>query len=114
MPLGEKALWELMYNLMDNAVRYGREGGHVWVRLSGARVEVADDGIGIDGSQLQRIFEQFYRVDAGRDGDAGDTGGTGLGLSIVRALVEGAGGTVRAESVPGQGSRFIAQFGGEG
>ena len=114
VPLGEKALWELMYNLMDNAVRYGREGGHVWVRLSGARVEVADDGIGIDGSQLQRIFEQFYRVDAGRDGDAGDTGGTGLGLSIVRALVEGAGGTVRAESVPGQGSRFIAQFGGEG
>ena len=110
VPLGDKALWELMYNLMDNAIRYGRDGGHVWVRLEGARIEVADDGVGIDEAHLRRVFEPFYRVDETRDGDAG---GTGLGLSIVKALVEGAGGTVRAERAGDGGTRFIAEFGGE-
>ena len=110
VPLADKALWELMYNLMDNAIRYGREGGHVWVRLEGARIEVADDGVGIDEAHLRRVFEPFYRVDETRDGDSG---GTGLGLSIVKTLVEGAGGTVRAERAGDAGTRFIAEFGGE-
>lgn len=110
VPLGDKALWELMYNLMDNAIRYGREGGHVWVRLEGTRIGVADDGVGIDAAHLRRVFEPFYRVDETRDGDMG---GTGLGLSIVKALVEGAGGTVWAERAGDGGTRFIAEFDGE-
>ena len=92
--------------MTDNAVRYGRPDGHVWVRLAGATIEVADDGMGIAPEHVEHIFEQFYRVDEAREG----AGGTGLGLSIVKAIVERSGGTIRAESRPGQGTRFIAQW----
>ena len=105
-PASEKELWEILYNLTDNAVRYGRPDGHVWVRLAGATIEVADDGMGIAPEHVEHIFEQFYRVDEAREG----AGGTGLGLSIVKAIVERSGGTIRAESRPGQGTRFIAQW----
>ena len=107
VPASERDLWELLYNLMDNAVRYGRPGGHVWVRLSDGRIEVADDGVGIEPRHQERIFEQFYRVDEARDAEQG---GTGLGLSIVKAIAERCGGGVRVESAPGEGSRFILEF----
>lgn len=106
VPAREKELWEILYNLMDNAVRYGRPGGHVWVRLSEGRVVVEDDGIGIAPEHAERVFEQFYRVDEARD----DAGGTGLGLSIVRAIVRRCGGKIRVESAAGAGARFIAEF----
>jgi signal transduction histidine kinase len=94
-------------NLLTNAVKYNRDGGTVTVRLAtldGARVlTVADTGIGIPKQDLGRVFERFYRVDTAR---ARDTGGTGLGLAIVRHAVERHGGSVRVESLLGEGTTF--------
>ena len=106
----EKDLWEVLYNLVDNAIRYGREGGHVFVRLSPGRIEVEDDGIGIAPEHVNHVFEQFYRVDDARDAASG---GTGLGLAIVRAIAERYHGSIRAESALGAGSRFILELGEE-
>ncbi len=103
----EKSLWEILYNLTDNAVRYGREGGNVWIALTQEGFSVTDDGPGIEAHHLPRIFEQFYRVDETRDASVR---GTGLGLSIVRALVESLGGTITAKSEYGQGSCFTVRF----
>jgi light-regulated signal transduction histidine kinase (bacteriophytochrome) len=68
-------IWELIYNLIDNAIRYGRDGGSVCVRIDGAGFTVVDDGIGIPKDQIARIFERFYRVDKSHNRQ---TGGTGL------------------------------------
>lgn len=106
----EKDFWEMLYNLAGNAVRYGREGGHVWLRLSGDAIEVEDDGVGIAPEHIARIFEQFYRVDESR-GMA--PGGTGLGLPIVRALAERYGARVTVESEVGKGSVFAIRFDAE-
>lgn len=103
----ERDLWEVLYNLADNAVRYGRQGGHVRIVLSENTVAVEDDGIGIDAAHMPHVFEQFYRVDEARDAEAG---GTGLGLSIVKAIVERCGGVISVESEPGAGTRFTATF----
>lgn len=105
----EKDVWEILYNLMANAVRYGKEGGHVRVRLGEGKIVVEDDGIGIPAGHLERVFEPFYRVDEARD----PAGGTGLGLSIVRAVARRNGGDVTVESAPGEGSRFTVQFASE-
>jgi len=103
-----RALEQVLTNLLDNAVKYGREGGRVVVRCEedGAqlRLSVADDGGGIEAKHLPRLFERFYRVDAGR---SRELGGTGLGLSIVKHLVEGMGGQVDVRSTPGQGTTFV-------
>jgi len=84
-----KALDQILVNLIDNGVKYTREGGHVWVdaRDDGdrVRIEVRDDGPGIAEKHRARVFERFYRADPGRSREAG---GTGLGLSIVKHLVE--------------------------
>jgi PAS domain S-box-containing protein len=94
-------------NLLDNAIKYGREGGHIAMEGRASEgaclIEVADDGPGIPPEHLSRIFERFYRVDRGR---SRDLGGTGLGLSIARHIVESHGGTIRAESRLGVGTRF--------
>ncbi len=107
----EKDVWEILYNLVDNAIRYGRQGGQVLVSMADRCLTVEDDGVGIDKKHLPRIFEQFYRVDESRDASVR---GTGLGLSIVRALTERNGGSIHVESEVGQGSRMIIRFGGEG
>jgi two-component system sensor histidine kinase SenX3 len=103
---GDLAL--VVHNLVDNAIRYTPEGGRVRVSLTvadgDASIVVADTGIGIPSSSLDRVFERFYRVDAGR---SRETGGTGLGLSIVRHVAESHGGEVRVESVLGAGSTFV-------
>jgi two-component system phosphate regulon sensor histidine kinase PhoR len=100
-------LGEVLQNLLDNAVQYTPSGGKIEVkaRSNGHDVvfTVADTGIGIPESDLERIFERFYRVDAARSREAG---GTGLGLAIARHIVEAHGGRIWVESAIGQGSRF--------
>ena len=94
-------------NLVENAVTYSPEGAKVAVSavLDGddVRISVADNGIGIPGQDLDRIFERFYRVDPAR---ARSTGGTGLGLSIVKHVAASNGGSVDVWSEPGAGSTF--------
>ena len=98
------AFRQIVTNLVENAVRYTREGG-VTLRTraadGGVWVEVSDTGIGIAPEHLPRIFERFYRVDAGR---SRAEGGTGLGLAIVRHLAEAHGGRVEATSAVGRGT----------
>jgi len=100
-------LAEVLQNLLDNAVQYTPAGGKIDVlaRCDGKEVifTVADTGIGIPESDLERIFERFYRVDAARSREAG---GTGLGLAIARHIVDAHSGRIWVESAIGQGSRF--------
>ena len=95
-------------NLIDNAVKYSEKGDKVTVRVSPLEetvdVSVSDEGIGIPQSDIDRIFERFYRVDRAR---SRGTGGTGLGLSIVRHVVNNHGGTVNVTSQEGEGSTFV-------
>jgi two-component system phosphate regulon sensor histidine kinase PhoR len=106
--LGDRRALEMIFsNLLDNAAKYCPPGTPVDVEtevLSGkVRISVVDQGPGIPAQHLPRIFERFYRVDAGR---SRDLGGTGLGLAIVKHLAEAMGGSVGVESQPGQGARF--------
>jgi signal transduction histidine kinase len=98
------AFRQILTNLVENAVRYTREGS-VTVRTrkgdAGVWVDVSDTGIGISSEHLPRIFERFYRVDAGR---SRAEGGTGLGLAIVRHLVDAHGGRIDAASALGRGT----------
>jgi two-component system phosphate regulon sensor histidine kinase PhoR len=100
-------LGEVLQNLLDNAVQYTPSGGYIEVKArsngNGVTFTVTDTGIGIPESDLERIFERFYRVDAARSREAG---GTGLGLAIARHIVEAHGGRIWVESAVGQGSRF--------
>jgi signal transduction histidine kinase len=101
----------LVRNLIDNAVRYSREGGSVSidVRSDGDDVvlRVRDTGIGIPSRDIPRIFERFYRVDRAR---SRETGGTGLGLAIVKHIVENHRGRVEVESELGSGSTFLVSL----
>ncbi len=101
------ALEQVLTNLIDNAVKYCQEEAEITVRAvadgEDLRVTVADTGPGVEPRHLPRLFERFYRVDAGR---SRDLGGTGLGLSIVKHLVEAGGGQISVQSVVGQGSDF--------
>jgi two-component system phosphate regulon sensor histidine kinase PhoR len=101
-------LEQALVNLLDNAVKFNRPGGEVWIEAQRTsdrkvRIAVADNGIGIPSDDLPRIFERFYRVDKARSREAG---GTGLGLSIVKHAIEGMGGSVSVESELGKGSKF--------
>ena len=100
---------EVVYNLCDNAVAYNRQGGSVTVTVEdtpqGARVVVADTGIGIPRDAQSRVFERFYRVDKSHS-----SGGTGLGLSIVKHGAAYLGARVELESEPGRGSTFTLTF----
>lgn len=102
-------LSRLLSNLLSNAFRYGKPGGHVWVRLSRegdwALLSVQDDGIGIPPKQQEKIFQRFYRADGARDRQ-----GSGLGLFMVQQIARLHGGSVRVESQPGQGSTFLVRL----
>ncbi len=103
----EKAIEHVLLNLLDNAVKYTPSAGHVSVRASSVlgktRIEVIDDGPGIEPKYRARVFERFYRLDPGR---SRDLGGTGLGLSIVRNLMTRMGGKVGVEGAEPRGSLF--------
>ncbi|MDA8097976.1 MAG: ATP-binding protein [Clostridia bacterium] len=100
------ALYQILMNLVDNAVRFTEEG---WISIhasqepGGVWFEVEDSGIGIDQQHLPRVFERFYRVDKAR---STELGGTGLGLAIVKHIVEGHGGKVGVSSMVGRGTTF--------
>ncbi len=100
-------LQELLTNLLSNAVKYSYDGGKVEARLSRSgdflKIEVADQGIGIDEAEQSRIFEDFYRSKDAREFTAE---GTGLGLSIVKAIVDSHGGSILLESKKGAGTKF--------
>lgn len=102
-----RRLHQLMKNLMENAVKYNREGGSVTVTAAVeqgvAVIRVQDTGIGISSEHTERIFERFYRVDKGR---SRENGGTGLGLSIVKHIVSLYEGDIRVESTPEKGTTF--------
>ena len=102
-----ESLERLLLNLLENAIKYNRPGGGVNVDLllEGGQVvvAVADDGIGVPAADLPRIFERFYRVDAGR---SREEGGTGLGLAIVKHAARLHGGRIEVSSKLGRGSEF--------
>jgi len=106
-----RALEHVLSNLVDNAVKYCPAGARILVRASEegdrARLVVSDTGPGIPAEHLARIFERFYRVDAGR---SRELGGTGLGLSIVKHMVEAMRGEVSVESEVGRGSTFTVSL----
>ncbi|MGN1015045.1 MAG: sensor histidine kinase [Butyricicoccus sp.] len=103
----ETMLMRLLLNLMENGVKYGRPGGHLWVTLDAQgeqiRGTIRDDGIGISEEDLPRIWDRFYQADPSR---SSTVGGVGLGLPMVQYIVRAHGGTITAESQLGQGSCF--------
>jgi two-component system sensor histidine kinase ChvG len=103
VPAREMDLETALLNLLDNAVRFSPPGQPVEVDVTGApgavRIAIRDHGPGISEAVMPKIFDRFFTTDADRDG-------TGLGLAIVETVIEAHGGTVRAESPPGQGATF--------
>lgn len=103
--------YELVKNLMENAVRYNEDGGHVFVSVDEksdkVTLKVKDDGIGIDEENQSRIFERFYRVNKSR---SRETGGTGLGLSIVKHVAELYGAKLTLSSTLGAGTEITVSF----
>jgi two-component system, OmpR family, phosphate regulon sensor histidine kinase PhoR len=107
----ETRLQELIYNLLDNAVKYSKPGGTVFLRAeadgNAVRISVADQGAGISPEDLPRIFERFYRADKSR---SSEQSGTGLGLSIVKHIAQLHSGTVEAQSELGKGTTINVTF----
>ena len=106
-----RLVYEIIYNLCDNAIKYNRPGGSVEVRVtqseSEAAVTVADTGIGIAPEDQARVFERFYRADKSR---SKESGGTGLGLSIVKHAVQYHHGSIDLKSNPGEGTTIKVTF----
>jgi two-component system phosphate regulon sensor histidine kinase PhoR len=105
-------LEQVLSNLVDNAIKYGRAQGRVTVGAQSVEegqveVFVQDDGPGIPAESLERVFERFYRVDKAR---SREQGGTGLGLSIVKHIVQSHGGRVWAKSELGKGATFYLRL----
>jgi len=100
-----KPIYHMIYNLVDNSIKYGKNGGHVKITLSGKKITVSDDGIGIPEKDIERVFERFYRVDKSRSRECG---GTGLGLAIVKHTVQMYHGTVTLKS--GNGTQVFIEF----
>ena len=99
---------QMLINLIENAVKYNKEGGSVTVQVFAneeeASITISDTGIGIDEDHLPRLFERFYRVDKGR---SRAMGGTGLGLAIVKHIVRSMNGEIEVHSKLGEGTEFL-------
>lgn len=104
-------LQQVMYNLIDNAIKYTPDGGKIRIslELSGrdALLKVSDTGVGIPKNDVPHVFDRFYRVDKAR---SRETGGTGLGLSIVQQIVRLHGGSIDVQSEVGKGTTFIIEL----
>lgn len=100
----------LLQNLIDNAARYGRKNGHIWVslqkKMDKIRLSVRDDGIGIPADKLDKIWNRFYQVESAREAKSG----TGLGLTMVRQIAQLHKGKVSVDSREGIGSCFTLEF----
>ena len=111
IPGVRRLLYEVVYNLCDNAIKYNRGGGRVDVMVAadagGSSITVADTGIGIAPEHQARVFERFYRVDKSH---SKASGGTGLGLSIVKHAVQYHHGRIELESTPGTGTTIRVVF----
>lgn len=111
IPGVRRLLYEIVYNLCDNAIKYNRDGGRVDVTVAadagGSSITVADTGIGIALEHQGRVFERFYRVDKSH---SKASGGTGLGLSIVKHAVQYHHGRIELESTPGTGTTIRVVF----
>ena len=111
IPGVRRLIYEIVYNLCDNAIKYNRDGGHVDVTVAadadGSSITVADTGIGIAPEHQGRVFERFYRVDKSH---SKASGGTGLGLSIVKHAVQYHHGRIELESTPGTGTTIRVVF----
>ncbi len=111
LPGVRRLLYEIVYNLCDNAIKYNRDGGRVDVTVAadagGSSITVADTGIGIALEHQGRVFERFYRVDKSH---SKASGGTGLGLSIVKHAVQYHHGRIELESTPGTGTTIRVVF----
>lgn len=109
-PIMANKVWmkQMMINLIDNAIKYTLENGHVYISLKDLKdhffISVKDNGIGIESEHLPRLFERFYRVDKARSKKAG---GTGLGLAIVKHIVLSMNGEISVNSQVNKGSEFI-------
>ncbi len=98
---------ELIYNLVDNAIKYNRDNGNIEIKASGKTLAVVDTGIGIPQESIPRIFERFYRADKSR---SRAKGGTGLGLSIVRHIAEHHGAEISVDSTENVGTAISVIF----
>lgn len=111
LPGVRRLIYEIVYNLCDNAIKYNRDGGRVDVTVAadagGSSITVADTGIGIAPEHQSRVFERFYRVDKSH---SKASGGTGLGLSIVKHAVQYHHGRIELESTPGTGTTIRVVF----
>lgn len=111
MPGVRRLIYEIVYNLCDNAIKYNVDGGRVDIAVAsgtdGSSITVADTGIGIAPEHQSRVFERFYRVDKSH---SKASGGTGLGLSIVKHAVQYHHGRIELESTPGTGTTIRAIF----
>ena len=107
----EDDLYQIVFNLMENGIKYNHSGGRLTVRLGrdedNATLEVSDTGMGIPEEAVEHVFERFYRVDKAR---SRQTGGSGLGLAIVRSIVQRNRGTISLSSTLGKGTTFTVSF----
>jgi signal transduction histidine kinase len=105
------ALLMVFSNLIDNAIKYTPDGGHVGVHVSSdgmyVQVAVKDDGIGMEPADREKIFDEFYRA---KNDYTANVPGTGLGLSLVKRLTELHQGRISVDSSPGAGSQFAVQL----
>ena len=107
----QEMIQEVIYNLCDNAIRYNKPEGNVWVSVFREKdniiLQVRDNGIGIPEKEQQHIFERFYRVDKAR---SKKTGGTGLGLAIVKHIAEQHNAEIQIDSTLGEGTAISIIF----
>ncbi|MGL4484567.1 MAG: sensor histidine kinase [Anaerovoracaceae bacterium] len=106
---GDKGLiFQAIVNILGNAIKYSKQGGEIRIRLlkeEKIKLEIADDGIGMNPEEVEKVFDRFYKADMSRNSE-----GTGLGLSIAKKIMTLHGGTIKIMSEIGKGSKFILEF----